>query len=257
MICEARGKEKTPASDPAFGKLSGLPEFKLVLTKFGLFSFAINFAIQSTFHMHKTAQQDIAHIRDMMERSSRFISLSGLSGVFAGIFALIAFAAATWILKSNHIDYFHGSTVFYPNEVVLQLFIICVVTLVAALVSAFFFTYQKSKKKQIAMWSPTTFRLLSNLFIPLAAGGIFCLALFLQSHVALIAPAMLVFYGLALINASKYTYSDINYLGYSELILGLIALFFIGYGLIFWVIGFGLLHIIYGIAMYRKYDRAA
>jgi predicted lysophospholipase L1 biosynthesis ABC-type transport system permease subunit len=34
--------------------------------------------------------EDIAEIRAMMERSTRFLSLSGLSGVFAGTFGLIA-----------------------------------------------------------------------------------------------------------------------------------------------------------------------
>lgn len=206
--------------------------------------------------MNKTAQQDIAHIRDMMERSSRFISLSGLSGIFAGVFALLAFAAALWILDNNHIDYFGGNSFAYSNSVAFQLFIICVITLIAAFAGAFFFTYRKTVKNRLNMWTPTTYRLLTNLFIPLIAGGFFCLALYQQSHMGLIAPTMLVFYGLALINASKYTYTDINYLGYSELILGLISLFFIGYGLIFWAVGFGALHIIYGIMMYRKYDMA-
>ncbi len=207
--------------------------------------------------MNKNAQQDIAHIRDMMERSSRFISLSGLSGVFAGIFALVAFGTALWLLNDSGIAYFHEDTIIYSEKIVFQLFVLCMLTLVAALLSAFFFTYRKSKRDQVNMWSPTTYRLLSSLFIPLIAGGIFCLALYHQSQVGLIAPAMLVFYGLALVNASKYTITDINYLGYCELILGLLSLFFIGYGLVFWAIGFGLLHIIYGVVMYRKYDKAA
>lgn len=204
--------------------------------------------------MNKDAQKDIAHIREMMERSSRFISLSGLSGVFAGIFALIAFVTALWVFRENHIDYFQGSTIIFPDMVVYQLFFICVITLLAALCSSFYFTYKKSKKDDMKMWSSTTYRLLVSLFIPLAAGGIFCLALWFHSHIALIAPAMLIFYGLGLINASKYTYTDISYLGYSELILGLVSLFFTGYGLLFWAAGFGILHIIYGIVVYRKYE---
>lgn len=206
--------------------------------------------------MNKNAQQDIAHIRDMMERSSRFISLSGLSGVFAGIIALVAFVIALLILKDHDIDYFNaGNVLVYSEKMVFQLFILCILTLLAALCSAYYFTYRKSKRDQIKMWSSTTYRLLVSLFIPLAAGGVFCLALYSQSHIALIAPAMLIFYGLALISASKYTVTDINYLGYFELLLGLVSLFFIGYGLVFWAVGFGVLHIIYGMVMYRKYDK--
>jgi len=71
----------------------------------------------------------------------------------------------------------------------------------------------------------------------------------------LIAPVMLVFYGLALINASKYTLNDIRYLGYAETVIGLIACFFVDYGLLAWTIGFGALHIIYGLMMFYKYEK--
>jgi hypothetical protein len=66
---------------------------------------------------------------------------------------------------------------------------------------------------------------------------------------------MLIFYGLALINASKYTYNDIRYLGISELLIGLCSTLFLGYGLFFWAAGFGLAHIVYGALMYFKYDK--
>ena len=66
---------------------------------------------------------------------------------------------------------------------------------------------------------------------------------------------MLIFYGLALINSSKYTFFEIRYLGIAEIVLGLIASVFVSSGLILWAAGFGLLHIIYGIIMYYKYER--
>jgi hypothetical protein len=68
------------------------------------------------------------------------------------------------------------------------------------------------------------------------------------------APAMLIFYGLALINASPNLFDEIRYLGYSEILIGLLAAAFIGYGLYFWAFGFGVLHIAYGLVMYKKYD---
>ena len=57
------------------------------------------------------------------------------------------------------------------------------------------------------------------------------------------------------VNASKYTLNDIRYLGLTEIFLGLVALVFLEYSLLFWAIGFGLVHIIYGIVMYYKYER--
>jgi hypothetical protein len=71
----------------------------------------------------------------------------------------------------------------------------------------------------------------------------------------LAAPACLVFYGLALIQGSANTFDEIRYLGFSEIILGLISASVPGYGLVFWAIGFGVLHIIYGVIMYNKYDK--
>jgi hypothetical protein len=44
-------------------------------------------------------------------------------------------------------------------------------------------------------------------------------------------------------------------LGICEIGLGLIASIYMGYGLLFWAVGFGVLHIIYGIVMYMKYER--
>jgi hypothetical protein len=119
---------------------------------------------------------------------------------------------------------------------------------------ALWFSLKKAKRDGKKFWTPTSRRMLLNLLIPLAAGGVFIIALLLQNHVQMIIPGFLVFYGLALVNAGKFTFGEIYYLGILEIITGLIAAFFPGWGLIFWVIGFGILHIIYGVAMYRKYD---
>ncbi|HKC67503.1 MAG TPA: hypothetical protein VKG26_04685 [Bacteroidia bacterium] len=204
--------------------------------------------------------ETIQEMRSLMERSSRFISLSGLSGVFAGIFALAGAAAAYYYLKLeiSSADYYRAAytstgetnvsfyTFFFGNAV-------CV--LVASLIAGSFFTIRKAKQKGQPIWDNTSKRLLINLFIPLAAGGIFCLVLLYHGLIGLIAPATLLFYGLALLNASKYTLHDIRYLGICQIVLGLIASFYIGYGLLFWAIGFGLLHILYGTVMYYKYER--
>lgn len=205
--------------------------------------------------MKHNPQEDIALIRSMMERSTRFISLSGLSGVFAGIFALIACGVALWVFKRNGINYFEpGGRSTYPSNVTYILVIICILTLLAAIGTAVFLSYRKGKKHTQKIWNKLTIRFLASLAIPLIAGGFFCIGLYYNSQFSLIAPAMLIFYGLSLINAAKYTYSDIGYLGYTELFLGLVSVFYLGSGLLFWAFGFGILHIIYGIAMYKKYQ---
>ncbi len=194
-------------------------------------------------------------IRNIMDRSSRFISLSGLSGIAAGISAFAGAAVVKWYMQTHQISY---TKLFAGNLATGTIFFLLSVAglvLIIALCLAAFFTARNAKKNSHRLWDTRTERMLVNLFIPLAAGGIFCAILVYHSLFYLVAPAMLIFYGFALLNASKYTLSDIRYLGILEIILGLLASFFVAYGFLAWTIGFGVLHIFYGTLMYYKYER--
>lgn len=227
---------------------------------------------QSTFKQLNIMENENIHlsnlkeIRSIMERSSQFLSLSGLAGVFAGGFALLGFLAV-FIYKY---DFFFGR--YYSGGVILRselisgselksfivfISLIGISVLFLALLSAFFFTSRNAKRKGLPLWNSSSKRMIINLFIPLVTGGFFSVALLYHGLVYLIAPTTLVFYGLALVNASKYTLRDIRYLGISEALLGVVASFIVGYGLIFWAIGFGVLHILYGFLMYIKYERTS
>jgi uncharacterized membrane protein YidH (DUF202 family) len=199
--------------------------------------------------------QTLHEIRNIMDRSSRFISLSGLSGIAAGVSALIGAAVVKWYLLKHSINYSQtlGKTLTTDN--LLFLVTVAVLVFTVALGSAMYFTARNTKKNSHRIWDNKTERLLLNLFIPLAAGCAFCGILIYHSLPFLVAPAMLIFYGFALLNASKYTLSDIRYLGILEIVLGLAASLFVGYGLLAWTIGFGVLHIVYGALVYYKYER--
>jgi hypothetical protein len=212
-----------------------------------------NFVFQSTFIMIEKHQEDLVHIRSMMERSSRFISLSGLSGVFAGLSALIGGLYIYKLFLDNGIEYFVDNQRLYSTNLITELILTAFVILFFALAFGVFFTVRKSKKQKLPIWTSATKNMLFNLAIPLIAGAVFCFALVYHQMFILVAPSTLIFYGLALLNAEKYTYSDIKYLGFSEVILGSIALFFVGYGLVFWILGFGILHIFYGLLLFKKY----
>lgn len=197
--------------------------------------------------------ENLSEIRNIMERSTKFISLSGLSGVSAGLIALIGSYVA--YLKMNSGEISSGKPILYMTESTSkELFILGLAILVLALIFGSLFTLIKAKKKSNLVWNSTSKKLLINMTIPLISGGIFCLALMQNGFYGLVAPATLIFYGLGCINASHYTLSDIRYLGLLNLALGLVNLFFIGYGLLFWAMGFGVLHIVYGTMMYVKYD---
>lgn len=191
----------------------------------------------------------------MMEKSSRFISLSGLSGVMAGIYALIG-AYVAWKLA------YTSETLVYDQLIVRDvrgnltwLMLDAAAVLLLAIITGVYLTRQKAKKQGVKTWDKTAQRLLINLLIPLVTGGILVVIFYYQGLIGLIAPTTLIFYGLGLINASHYTYRDVRFLGISEVVLGLVASAVIGYGLLIWAIGFGVLHIIYGAMMYFKYEK--
>lgn len=211
---------------------------------------------------HIQSEEAIRDIKRMMERSSRFISLSGLSGVSAGVCALIGawlaypyvFGKKDFIINGDVaiVQAMAGDYTILMNT---WLFWIAAGTFAAAFVTAFFFTWVKSKKQGIPVWGSTAKRLMFSVSFPLIVGGLFLFKLIHFGTFGLVAPGCLIFYGLALINASKYTLNEIRYLGYVQVLLGLINLCFVGYGLYFWAAGFGVMHIFYGLYMWNKYDR--
>jgi hypothetical protein len=201
---------------------------------------------------------DIQAIRKLMEESSRFLSLSGLSGVIAG---LTAIAGALFVFffipgaRSVHLEnYLTGHAVSENLTIRWQLMAVAVVVLLIALLCAFFLSAGKAKKVGKRFWSPASRRMVVSLFIPLVTGGLFVIALLMNHFISLIVPALLIFYGLALVNAGKFTLGEIFILGILQIITGLFAVFVHGFDLLFWVAGFGVLHIVYGLLMYRKYE---
>ncbi len=200
----------------------------------------------------------LADIRQLMERSSKFLSLSGLSGVSAGVVALVGAGVAYLRLHTGELASYDVALPTLPDvraERVLFLLADAVVVLVLAVGLGVFFTVRKAKRQGLSVWNPASQRLLGALVVPLVVGGIFCLGLLRYGLLDIAVAATLVFYGLALLNASKFTVRDLYWLGLCEMALGLFSLFFTGYNLLVWAIGFGLLHIGYGTAMYLKYDR--
>ena len=202
--------------------------------------------------------QEVKDIRRLMERSSRFISLSGLSGVAAGVFALLGAGIGRYVIFKDYYKFSHDRSFFDTNEFIklkVPLIGLAAAVFAAAFLSAFYFTWRKSNNQGRSLWDHTSRRLFWNMVIPLVAGGLFILGMLQYDNWLFVAPACLIFYGLALVNASKYTLTDIRYLGYCEIIVGLINMQWIGYGLYFWAFGFGVLHIVYGIVMWWKYER--
>lgn len=202
----------------------------------------------------KQIHDDLASIRSLMERSSKFISLSGLSGVLAGVYALVGVGIIYFKLGGSNAAYsvipgWHTIIYYLPSSTIW----IAIGVLIASVVTCVVLSTYKAKKKGQQVWGPASKALLFNISMPLLAGGLFIIILLGKGVFEFIIPASLIFYGLALVSASNYTFGLVKYLGILQIALGLIAALLPGYGLLFWALGFGVLHIIYGSIMYFKY----
>lgn len=198
---------------------------------------------------------ELSSIRNLMERSTKFISLSGLSGIMAGVYALIGAYLGYKTVYHEYSGLRYREYFISDNTVLWKLFFIAVAVLILSLLTGILLTIRQARKKGENVWNPVSKRLLMNMSIPLITGGLFILILLLRGEYGIIASACLIFYGLALVAGSHYTFTDVKWLGLCEIILGLLAALLPGYGIVFWVIGFGLLHILYGSIMHFKYNQ--
>lgn len=194
--------------------------------------------------------QDISDIKNMMNKSSQFISLSGLGGIMAGVYALIGAYIGHELIQNNN-----NNIITFESQTFKWLLLTAFIVLVLSVGTAFSLTISKAKREKETVWTSASKRLFINFLIPLITGAIFCLLLLRNQNYGLIAPVTLIFYGLACVNASKYTLRDVRYLGITIIIIGLISTELSGYALEFWALGFGICHIIYGGMMYFKYDK--
>lgn len=203
---------------------------------------------------------DLKEIKELMNKSSRFISLSGLSGIMAGVYALIGAWFANQEIRSAYAtrstDAGMNSYV-EPDMLTVKLFSIAILVILLAIITGIILTRRKAEKNGEKMFDTSAIKLLINFLIPLVTGGIFALIILQKGFYGLIAPITLIFYGLACVNASKFTVGHVKYLGFANIILGLIATQYVGYGLYFWAVGFGVFHIVYGGLMYLLMERTS
>lgn len=195
--------------------------------------------------------QDLREIRSIMERSSKFLSLSGISGVLAGLYALAGTYLVFQLFGSREPIVFGNAS----GEEIWDLSIIGLTVLILAISTAVVFSVKKAHKRGEKVWNPAAKRMLMNMMVPLVTGGILVLTLLAKGLIQLMAPVTLIFYGLALYNASEFTYSDVKYFGFVQVFLGLLGVYFTEHSLLLWAIGFGVMHIIYGIYVNYKYER--
>jgi hypothetical protein len=197
---------------------------------------------------------EIKEIRKMMEQSSRFLSLSGLSGVLIGIYALAGSFITHRIIYFSEFEFV---TSIFSGNLVFSVLAIAMLVLIFSIITTLILTWRRAGKTGKNLWNPGSRLMLINLAIPFVSGGLFILLFTYHGLYEIVSPASLVFYGLALVNAAKFSRQEIFFLGILQIAFGLSAAVFPQYGLVMWALGFGVLHIIYGTLMYFRYERSS
>lgn len=203
----------------------------------------------------KDLLQEIGQIRSMMEKSSKFMSISGMSGVVIGCVALVGTAAAYFTVYGTKSEFGYRDFYVLDEQVIWKLAGIALLVLLLSIILGISMAKAKAKKSGQSIWNPTSKALLKAMAVPLVTGGLFSLILISKGVFGLIASSLLIFYGLSLAAASTYTFREVRVLGILEIVLGLLALAFPGYGIWFWSLGFGVLHIVYGLIVHKKYEK--
>lgn len=196
----------------------------------------------------KQYSDDLAHIRTMMERSSRFLSLSGWAGIIPGLLALAGLSTAGWLIVQSKLT---GAAIDRTNPLILQLAAIALVVLLLSVFSSWYMCMRKARLEQQSVWTPAIRNMLLHFSIPLVAGAIIAGWIYEKEQWELLAPVLLSFYGIALVLVSQFTLRSIFWLGIIEVALSIPA-GVTGWELPVLAIGFGFAHIVYGFLMFNK-----
>ena len=200
----------------------------------------------------KDAINTLHDIKNIMEKSTKFNALSGFSFISVGCIALVSAIISAQTLNNNIFE----TNLYQPISLSQKnhLVIIGFSTLFLAILAAFYFTHKKAVKNKVSLTLGGGPALSLHFVTPLLVGGIVALALLYYQHLVFVAPLLLVFYGLSVVSGSKFTHPELIYLGFIQLALGCLGLFYLGHGLILWTLGFGVAHIIWGIYYYLKHE---
>ena len=199
-------------------------------------------------------------IREMMSKSSRFQAISGWSIVVIGLYAAVASAMAAavigvgdWLPCCENLQRF--AVLNTPSRIRIAA-LIAIGLFALSLLTVFVAAIIKSKRNNLRFaFDKRMCQMLVDFFIPLIAGGLLSMALVQQGHYGLTSSIMLLFYGLALVNCSHYTYPALRWLGYSELLIGIIDCFTMSHALLFWFLGFSVMHILFGVIYVIMFER--
>jgi hypothetical protein len=182
------------------------------------------------------AIDNLKFIRETMERSAVFTSVPGYGGMLMGATAIGA------AIVANQQIYLRNWLVVWIVEAVLAFF----VGLLAM--------WQKSKIAQTPLVSAPARKFASSFAPPLLCGIVITLGLWRSENYELMIPVWHLLYGAAIVCGGAFSVKAVPVMGWCFIVLGAIAFFLPrGYGDELMILSFGILHIVFGFIIARKY----
>lgn len=186
--------------------------------------------------LHDRAMDNLRYIRETMERSASFTHVSGIGGVLMG---LIALGATTIAIRMTD-----------PMAWLITWIVAAVASLsVAALMMA-----RKSRSEGVTLLTGPGRKFAWNVIPPLVAGAILTVVLARVGMMELLPGVWLLLYGTSVVTGGSYSVRSIPVMGLVFMLAGVAALLAPpAFGDAFMAAGFGGLHIVFGILIWRKH----
>jgi len=183
------------------------------------------------------AIDNLRFIRETMERSTHFTAVPGYGGILMGVTAV----AAAYIANVQA-DFRSWQTTWLIEAAL-------------AFVIGLFAMWQKSKISKTSLMSAPAKKFALGFFPPLICGVILTYALFrLGTDKDLVISVWLLLYGTAVVCGGMFSVKIVSIMGWIFILMGALAVFvptMYSDGLM--AFSFGILHIIFGVIIARKY----
>jgi hypothetical protein len=187
--------------------------------------------------LHGRAMENLEFIRDTMERSTHFTAVPGYGGMLIGFTAI----GAAYIAHTQ-------------APLIRDWVIVWLVEAVLAFCIGLFAMWQKSKLAGTTLNSVPAKKMILSFVPPMICGVIITLGLWRYGDFVSMIPVWLLLYGAAVVTGGSYSVRAVPIMGWCFIALGAIAFFLpANTGNLMMTLGFGLLHMVFGLVIARKY----
>jgi hypothetical protein len=189
----------------------------------------------SATSLHGVAADNLRFIRATMENATAFTGISGKGYALAGLTAI----AAAWIAAQQTLP------LLWLAVWLLEATLACSVTL---LLSA-----DKARRQGKSLWSGSGRKLLFAFLPTMAVGAVVTLAFYLQGNTVLLPGLWLILYGAGVMTAGAHSIRPVPLMGFLFIMLGSAQLLVPATTNLTLALGFGGLHLAFGILIWRQH----